>query len=82
MLFRSLGWGYYKKGIYDQAVVQLQRAVEIDQKDAVIREHLGDAYFKTGMNEKAIEEWENSLSIEPSNASARQKLERVKKRID
>jgi len=40
----SLGWIYYKRGEYDRAARELERAVKLTGDDPVILEHLGDAY--------------------------------------
>ena len=42
----SLGWVYYKKGQYDKAVAELERAHRIMPQDGTVAEHLGDAYFQ------------------------------------
>ncbi len=62
----SLGWGYYKRGMLDQAMFQLERAVELtkaEKDDPVIRDHLGDVYFQKKMYNKAIKQWEKALEL-------------------
>ena len=49
----SLGWVYYQKGDYKQAVEQLERAVNLTNSDPTITEHLGDAYRKLGKIKEA-----------------------------
>jgi tetratricopeptide (TPR) repeat protein len=49
----SLGWAYYKKGAYQHAVAALERAVELDKDDTIIRKHLADAYEKIGKDKEA-----------------------------
>ena len=44
----SLGWVYYQRGEYPEAVEYLERAVELVNDDPTITEHLGDAYEKVG----------------------------------
>lgn len=51
----SLGWAYYKKGLYDQAVSELERAVQLDGADRLIQLHLLDAYEKAGHQSRAEE---------------------------
>lgn len=51
----SLGWAYYKKGLYDRAVAELERALEHNSDDWVIRNHLIDAYQQAGEKEKAAQ---------------------------
>ena len=40
----SLGWVYYQRGEYEEAIEQLERAMDLASDDATIAEHLGDAY--------------------------------------
>ena len=57
----SLGWVYYKKGLYQKALELLEKAVELVPNDSIILEHLGDAYLKTNNKEKAIQVYQRSL---------------------
>ena len=69
----SLGWGYYKRGMLDQAMLQLERAVKLtkgEKDDPVIRDHLGDVYFQKKMYNKAIEQWEKAVELGVEKAEA------------
>jgi tetratricopeptide (TPR) repeat protein len=37
----SLGWVYYKKGEYERAIAELEKAVQYLPEDPVVAEHLG-----------------------------------------
>jgi len=63
----SLGWVYYKKGDYPQAIVYLERAVELSSHDPVVAEHLGDAYHKADMPQKALEIYKQALEKATDN---------------
>jgi tetratricopeptide (TPR) repeat protein len=58
----SLGWVYFKMGDYEQAEDNLRQAVERDQTDPTVHEHLGDLYEKTGRIRLAAAQWELSLA--------------------
>jgi len=58
----SLGWVYYKKGLYDEAIKELEKANESVGGDPVISEHLGDVYYKKGLFPKALESYLKSES--------------------
>jgi len=47
----SLGWVYFKKGLFEEAFQQLKRAVELIPDDPIVLEHLGDIYIQ--MNDPA-----------------------------
>jgi tetratricopeptide (TPR) repeat protein len=75
----SLGWAYYKLGRLDEALLELQRAVDlVEKEDSTIREHLGDVYFEKGMIPQAAEEWERSLDLDDTNVKLKEKLQRAR----
>ena len=62
---------YNQKGLYDQALSLLERAVKENISNssltfALARSNLGELYGKTGRVEDAIVEWESALKIDPS----------------
>lgn len=57
----SLGWGFFKLGRYDQAVLYLEQAVTLKPTDPVITDHLGDAYAKLGRLREARYHWQRAL---------------------
>lgn len=57
----SLGWVYYKKGRFADAIVLLEKAIRSVPDDPVILEHLGDVYLKMNDKAKALEYYKKSL---------------------
>lgn len=75
----SLGWAMFLMGEYEDAVVQLERAVTLKTSDPTINEHLGDAYWKVSRETEARFQWRRALSMEPDEEQAeglRTKLQR------
>ncbi len=66
----SLGWVYYQKKNYLQAVEYLERAVELSSHDPVVAEHLGDAYNKADMPQKALETYKQALKKAKENKNS------------
>ena len=66
----SLGWAYFKLGQYELAEENLRQAVERDQTDPTVHEHLGDLYEKTGRIRLAAAQWELSLAAYSKSAAA------------
>ena len=66
----SLGWAYFKLGQYELAEDNLRQAVERDQTDPTVHDHLGDLYEKTGRIRLAAAQWELSLSEYAKSAAA------------
>ena len=57
----SLGWVYFKKGLFENALIHLQEAVRLIPDDPTILEHLGDAYIRVNEKEKALDCYHRSL---------------------
>jgi len=57
----SLGWVYYKKGLFQKALELILKAVALVSDDPIILEHLGDVYLKLDNREKALESYKRSL---------------------
>jgi len=51
----SLGWAYYKQGLYKKAAEELEKAVAIDDQDEIINQHLAEAYDRIGESQKSKE---------------------------
>jgi tetratricopeptide (TPR) repeat protein len=66
----SLGWVYFKLGQYELAEENLRQAVDRDQTDPTVHDHLGDLYEKTGRIRLAAAQWELSLAESAKSLSA------------
>ncbi len=60
----SLGWVYFRKGLYDKALTELKKAVELAPHDPAIAEHLGDVYYKKHEYGNALKAYEKAISLE------------------
>jgi len=74
----SLGWGYYKKGQYQQALDFIEQAVQMEPADPEINEHLGDVYKALGRDTEAGYEWRRVLTLKTTERQA----ETVRKKLD
>jgi tetratricopeptide (TPR) repeat protein len=66
----SLGWVYFKMGEYELAEDNLRQAVERDQADPTVHEHMGDLYEKTGRIRQAAEQWQLAVNELAKSAPA------------
>jgi len=57
----SMGWVFFKRGQYSQALKWLNKAAQLVPDDPVILEHLGDVYLKLDSREKALNCYQRSL---------------------
>jgi len=75
----SLGWVYYRKGRYKDALKILKKAVDLVPDDPVILEHLGDVYLKINDKKKALMFYERSLlKREKDKADIKKKIQELK----
>ena len=59
----SLGWAQYRLGYYNEAVVHMERAVELMATDPIVNDHLGDVYWAVGRKTEAQFQWRRALSF-------------------
>ncbi|MDD5432316.1 MAG: tetratricopeptide repeat protein [Candidatus Omnitrophica bacterium] len=69
----SLGWYYFKKGNFEQALKNLEKAASLED-DPIIYDHLADTYYKLKNQQKAKSNWEKSLSLDPKQDKVKKKL--------
>lgn len=60
----------YKKGLYDLAISDYTKALEIDPRYADAYYNRGNAYAKKGLYDQAISEFTKALEINPRHADA------------
>ncbi|PYR02265.1 MAG: hypothetical protein DMF97_05275 [Acidobacteria bacterium] len=58
----TLGWVYYQRGHYSQAVTTLKNAKALDGKRTDVAAHLGLAYAKAGLTQQALAELKRALA--------------------
>jgi tetratricopeptide (TPR) repeat protein len=77
----SLGWFYYKRGSYEEALRETTKAIEnLKEEDAVVYEHLADIYQKLNKPAEALSYWQKSLALE-DNPKVREKLDSAKQKV-
>ncbi len=61
----SLGWANFRIHNYDEAVKELERAIELKPEDPTINDHLGDAYWRVGRVLEARFQWAHAKDAKP-----------------
>jgi tetratricopeptide (TPR) repeat protein len=59
----TLGWIYYKKGLYDSAIGEFTTSLEKAPENAEVHYHLGMAFHKKGDNKMAKAQLEKALKL-------------------
>lgn len=68
-------WVLYKRGEYEEALVKIKKAIEIDGgKSAILLEHYGDILFTLGKANEAIVAWHQALAIDKENSKLLSKI--------
>lgn len=60
----TVGWVYFKKGNYEEAIRYLEAAFKLKPTESVIAEHLGDAYYVFQLKEKAKDMYLRAVGLE------------------
>ena len=68
--FINRGDAYYNRGLYDKAISDFTRAIEIDPKYVLTYLNRGLSYNKKGLYDKAISDYSMAIEISPKYALA------------
>jgi Flp pilus assembly protein TadD len=74
----TIGWIYYRLGMYDLALFHIKKSVDNRQDSAVVIEHLGDVYHKLGDFNEAKSQWKRALEIDKDNERLKRKIENTR----
>jgi Tfp pilus assembly protein PilF len=69
----SLGWFYFKKGKFKDALNQLEKAASLLNNPEVY-DHLGDVYLKLGNRDSARLNWDKSPKLDAGQEKIKEKL--------
>jgi tetratricopeptide (TPR) repeat protein len=60
----TLGFVYYKKGLYDSAISEFKDSLKKIPDNAMVRFHLGLTYYDKGDKDRAKAEFKKALDID------------------
>ena len=70
----KLGHAFHDQGRMDEAIAQLEKALEINPDDAEFHYNLGNAFLQQGHVDEAIARYQKALEINPNYAEAHNNL--------
>ena len=71
------GWVLYTLEKYDEALVYLRKAANL-QEDGTVIEHYGDVLYKLGKVDQAVEQWRRASLLNDASELINQKIEQKK----
>jgi tetratricopeptide (TPR) repeat protein len=76
-VFNEFGIELRKKGLFDEAISNYQKAVSLDPNDEILYYNLGRAYYEQGDRENAISQLKLALKIKEGFVPAEDFLKRI-----
>ena len=73
----SLAWGLFRLGHYNEAIVPMEKAVELEPHDPIVNDHLGDILWMIGRKREAGFQWNRALLFGPTEENR----EKIKKKL-
>ena len=80
-IFNECAIDLRKQKMYDDAIRNYNKALEIDPNDEVLYYNLARAYFEKGEADNAIKSLEKAIKVNPDFAEAKKALEFIKKKV-
>lgn len=70
----KLGVIYFKKGLYNEAIIEYKKSIKLDPNNADSHYNLGYAYHAIGKQNLAAQEFEEALRLNPADAEGHTNL--------
>ncbi|MDD2386875.1 MAG: tetratricopeptide repeat protein [Bacteroidales bacterium] len=72
--FDTHAWVLFKNKQYDEALIFINKAINVDVKNPVYLEHQGDILFELGKIDKAVKSWESSVEYGNDSSIIKDKI--------
>ena len=70
----TIGWVYFKLRDFKMAKKYISQSVELNDKNAIVLEHLGDVLMETNDTDGAVEFYKKALFIDQDNSRLKKKV--------
>ena len=62
----SLAWCLFRLGKYDEAIIPMEIAIQLEPNDPIVNDHLGDILWMVGRKREARFQWKRALLFKPT----------------
>ncbi|GIV11236.1 MAG: hypothetical protein KatS3mg020_0727 [Fimbriimonadales bacterium] len=81
-LYYDLGFAYFNKRQYEQALPYLEKAVSFDNAPQFAWKTLAHCYERLGRFSQSLRAWEKAKQLDPSDGAVEPNLQRVRKKLE
>ncbi len=79
-LYYDLGYAYFNKRQYEQALPYLEKAANFDNAPQFVWKTLAHCYERLGRLQESLQAWQKAKQLDPSDAAVEPNLQRVRRK--
>lgn len=81
-IYYDLGYAYFNKRQYEQALPYLEKAVTFANVPPFVWKTLAHCYERLGQLEKSLQAWQQVKQLDPSDGAVELNMQRVRKKLE
>ncbi|MCS7191295.1 MAG: tetratricopeptide repeat protein [Fimbriimonadales bacterium] len=81
-IYYDLGYAYFNKRQYEQALPYLEKAVTFANVPPFVWKTLAHCYERLGQLEKSLQAWQKVKQLDPSDGAVELNMQRVRKKLE
>lgn len=81
-IYYDLGFAYFNKRQYEQALPYLEKAVSFNNVPQFVWKTLAHCYERLGRLQQSLRAWEKAKQLDPSDGAVEPNLQRVRKKLE
>ncbi|MDM7461550.1 MAG: tetratricopeptide repeat protein [bacterium] len=81
-LYYDLGYAYFNKRQYEQALPYLEKATSFNNAPQFVWKTLAHCYERLGRLQQSLQAWQKAKQLDPSDGAVEPNLQRVRKKLE
>lgn len=81
-IYYDLGFAYFNKRQYEQALPYLEKAVSFNNVPQFVWKTLAHCYERLGRLQQSLRAWEKAKQLDPNDGAVEPNLQRVRKKLE